>query len=295
MLVSRVLVTPSPSRRVAIAASSSRPISSRSPWRTTTRPSTTTWVTSAARGGEDGGVLVGAGAGGARRGGVEGDQVGARRRPRSRRRRRSRGSRARRCRRPSSSAAVQWPRCWVAQPLVELDGAHLLEQVDHGVAVGAEGERAPGVVQRAAGADAVAEVALGGRAEAGVWSAAPPSRRDVVVGEVGGVHGGRARAEQRPRRRAAAVGVTPYAAQAGVVLGDLLGEVDVQRAAGGGLGDGARAGRAAPRAPSGSPRRRGRRPGPRGRPARAPAPPRRPRRRRRSAPARPRPARRSRC
>ena len=55
------------------------------------------------------------------------------------------------------------------EPLVELDGAHLLEQVDHGVAVADPSvSRAAGVVQRAARPDAVAEVALGGGAEADV-------------------------------------------------------------------------------------------------------------------------------
>ena len=53
-----------------------------------------------------------------------------------------------------------------AQPLVQLHRAGLLEQVDDGVAVAAEAERMPASASSAGRADAVGEVALGGRAEA---------------------------------------------------------------------------------------------------------------------------------
>ena len=90
------------------------------------------------------------------------------------------------------------------QPLVELDGAHLLEEVDHRVAVGAEGQARARVVQPTARPDAVAEVALGRRAEARV-GAGSADQLDVVVGEVGGVHQAGRRAQQavvreQPRR-----------------------------------------------------------------------------------------------
>src|SRR5205823_6197890 len=52
------------------------------------------------------------------------------------------------------------------QPLVELDGPRLLEEVDDGVGVGAQGEHDPGLPHGGGGAHTVGEVALGGRAEA---------------------------------------------------------------------------------------------------------------------------------
>ena len=137
---------------------------------------------------EDGGVLVAAGACGAGRGGVEGDQVGAV----------AHGDRAGivvpeagvAVGRGSAEELARRPVPTLAggESLVQLDGPHLLEQVDDGVAVGAEGQRAARVVQAAARADAVAEVALGRRAEArGHAGGAEPL--DVEVGEVGGMHG----------------------------------------------------------------------------------------------------------
>ena len=90
------------------------------------------------------------------------------------RRRRSRGAW------PSVAAAEQLgggpvPALLGGEPLVELDRPHLLEQVDHRVAVGARGSAGcPASCSGAAGPDAVAEVALGGRAEAGVG---PRARR----------------------------------------------------------------------------------------------------------------------
>ena len=78
-----------------------------------------------------------------------------------------------------------------------------------------------------------------------------PEQLDVVVGQVGRVHDRRVRAEQvrlvqQPGRGDA------VRRQAGLVLGDLLGEVDVQR---GPAVEDAAAGRAAPPAPSGCARR----------------------------------------
>ena len=180
----------------------------------TTRPSTITWTTSAAVAANTA-VCSSAPVPAVRgRGGVEGDQVGAGARPRSRRRRGSRGWRGRgRCRRRAARRRVQWPRCWVRQPLVHLDRAHLLEQVDHRVAVAAQGQRAAGVVQLAARADPVAEVALGGRAEAGVGARSSPRWRMSSVGEVGGVHGGGQRAEDAVVGEQLRSGCAPYAAR----------------------------------------------------------------------------------
>ena len=81
------------------------------------------------------------------------------------------------------------------QPLVHLHRAHLLEQVDHRMAVGAQREGGAGVVQPPRRTDPVGEVALGGRAEADV-GARLAEQPDVVVGQVGRVHGGGQRTER---------------------------------------------------------------------------------------------------
>ena len=73
------------------------------------------------------------------------------------------------------------------QPLAELDAAGLLEQVDDGLAVAAQGERAARGEQRAGRADAVGQVGLGGRAEARVAAAAAQPGH-VGGPQVGGVH-----------------------------------------------------------------------------------------------------------
>ena len=74
------------------------------------------------------------------------------------------------------------------QPFVHLHRAHLLEQVDHRMAVRAQRQGCAGVVQPTRRTDPVGQVALGGGAEADV-GARLPEQPDVVVGEVGGVHG----------------------------------------------------------------------------------------------------------
>ena len=113
------------------------------------------------------------------------------------------------------------------EAFVEFDGAGLFEQIDHGVAVGAEAEQSASGEQRGRGSDAVAEVTLGGGAEA------HPRRRPVHVGDVlgrqvGGVHRRRPR-PQRPdiaqhRGRRAAVHREALFDLAGLLRG-----VDVQR------------------------------------------------------------------
>ena len=145
------------------------------------------------------------------------------------------------------------------EPLVELDRARLLEQVDHGVRVGAQRKAGAGVDQGAGRADAVGEVALGRRAEAAA-AASAAERGDVGVGEVGGVDGGEALAERSRlgedlgRRRA-------VGGETGLVLGGLLGDVGVQRAPGGARPRRRRRGtrRARPRGRCGSRRRPARR------------------------------------
>src|SRR6266496_2203688 len=113
------------------------------------------------------------------------------------------------------------------EALVQLQGAGLLEQVDDGVAVAADAQRAAGGGQRRGGADAVGQVALGGRAHAD-GRAGGAEAADVVVAEPGGVDRGGARTEH-----AAAVGQgrgrQSGDRQALVVLGALLGQVQVQR------------------------------------------------------------------
>ena len=93
---------------------------------------------------------------------------------------------------------------------VELDRPHLLEQVDHGVAVAAQRQWAAGVVERQARTDAVPEVALGRGAEAGVRRRAA-ERVDVVtvrwVACTAVVSGPRT-----PASASTCVGVAPYAA-----------------------------------------------------------------------------------
>ena len=112
----------------------------------------------------------------------------------------------------SSSAAVQWPRCWVAsrssisRPRISSNRSITawlsLPSVSRQPA---SCSRRPGRCRRRGRAR------WSGRSRR--WCGVSPSRRDVVVGEVGGVHDGGARAEQ-PRRRASSwVGVTPYAAR----------------------------------------------------------------------------------
>jgi hypothetical protein len=110
---------------------------------------------------------------------------------------------------------------------VQFDRPRLLEQVDDGMAVAAEAQRAAGVGERSGVADAVGEIPFRGGAEAhGRVGVAEFGA--VGVGEVRGVHRRRTRTEdpgvgQHLGRRAAVV------RQARVVLGALLGEVYVQR------------------------------------------------------------------
>ena len=175
-------------------------------------PSTTTRVTSAAVAAKTA-VCSSAPVPAVRgRGGVEGDQVGALPDGDARRRRRSRGT-SWAVPTSSSSAAVQCPRRCGGQPLVELDGAHLLERVDDGVAVGAEAE--PGSRRRAAGAagpmPSARSRSVVGQKQTLVRRAA--EQRDVVVGQVGGVHDGGAAARAGPSSASSRVGVTPYAAR----------------------------------------------------------------------------------
>ena len=96
------------------------------------------------------------------------------------------------------------------------------------VAVGAEAERRPGVDQRPGRPDAVGEVAFG----RGARSTRACRRRRaarVRLGQVGGVHGGRCGDRARRASSSSWVGVAAVRLQAGLVLGPLLGEVDVQR------------------------------------------------------------------
>lgn len=125
-----------------------------------------------------------------------------------------------------------------AQALVQLHRAGLFEQVDHGVAVAAQGQRAARLLEADRGADAVGEVAFGGGAHAGAGGGAA-EEGDVPVGEVGVVDAGGPR-PQHPVVGEELGGGAAVRRLAGVVLGGLLREVDVQRrpALLGPLGDG---------------------------------------------------------
>ena len=119
------------------------------------------------------------------------------------------------------------PRVRRGEAFVEFDGTGLFEQIDHGVAVGAEAEQSASGEQCGRGPDAVAEVAFGGGAEAHAGRR-PVEVGDVLGGQVGGVHGRRPRAEgpdvAQHRGRCAAVH-----REALLDLARLLGGVDMQR------------------------------------------------------------------
>ena len=84
------------------------------------------------------------------------------------------------------------------QPLVQLDAAGLLEQVDHRVRVAAERQPGSGVDEPPGRADAVGQVALG-RGAAAHRAAVAAEVVDVGVGEVGGVDRREPLAQRRPR------------------------------------------------------------------------------------------------
>jgi hypothetical protein len=110
------------------------------------------------------------------------------------------------------------------QPLVELDRARLLEQVDDRVGVTAEGDPA------GCGSDSVGEVALGRGAHAHERVVAL-QQRAVVLEQVGGVdRGERRRLEYAGLGEGLRRGV-PVALPALLVLSGLLGDVGVQRPA----------------------------------------------------------------
>ena len=106
----------------------------------------------------------------------------------------------------SSVAGANRPRSPRREPLVHLQAARLLEQVDDGVLVAAEARAGtPASRSAAGGAEAVGEVALGGRAQADAGRRRAEQAR-CRRGQVRRVHGRGGRAEQRPRRRAARSG-----------------------------------------------------------------------------------------
>ena len=97
------------------------------------------------------------------------------------------------------------PRSPVVSRWSRLEQPGLGEQVGQRVLVAAQAERGPGVAEPAEGADAVGQVGLGAGAGADRRAAAAEGG-DVVGGEVGGVHRGGVRAEQRRGRRAGGSG-----------------------------------------------------------------------------------------
>ncbi len=73
-----------------------------------------------------------------------------------------------------------------SQPLVHLQGAGFLDEVDHCVLVRSQRDLRPSVEQRAGWANAVGEVALGGRGETGSHPGAA-QQGDVAAGQMVGV------------------------------------------------------------------------------------------------------------
>ena len=128
----------------------------------------------------------------------------------------------------SSAAADQCPRCCVASRSSSSTAAGLLEQVDHGVAVRAQGDRRAGLAHPAGRPDAVGQVALGRRAHAHRGAGAA-EQLDVVVGEVGRVHGGACAGRARRGRAAAGSASRRRPARQASFSRALLGHVHVQR------------------------------------------------------------------
>ena len=114
--------------------------------------------------------------------------------------------------RASRSDAAQCPRRSRGESLVELDRAHLLERVDHRMAVGAERQPSTGLDQllRRRRCRRRGRARWSGRSRRS--AAAAPSTSAVVVGEVRGVHRREPLGRARRAPPAAATGVMPYAA-----------------------------------------------------------------------------------
>ena len=131
----------------------------------------------------------------------------------------------------SSSEDRPVPALLGGQPLVELERAHLLEGVDDRMTVRSQretGSRPP--ARRRARADAVAEVTLGGRAEAGMGPRSPEQRR--CRGRLTWVAcTALVRCPAPQHRRGAPSECRRMHAYTGLVLGDLFRQVDVQRPA----------------------------------------------------------------
>ena len=219
-------------RHTASAARASSAATSMRTWapsRTITSPPTTTWSTSAADGREHDRLeqVLAAGAGQPHRIEPHRAQVGQRTRLEPPGLRPAEAGVAVGGGGPQQARRVVVAAHEARQPFVVLHRPRLLEQVDHGVRVGAEGERRSGVAQRPRRADPVGEVALGRRAQAHRRPAGA-ERVDVGVGEVGRVDGGEALAEQTvPVEQAD--GCDAVRGDALLVLGRLLGDVAVQR------------------------------------------------------------------
>src|SRR4029079_10092359 len=111
----------------------------------------------------------------------------------------------------------------------------LLEQVDDGVLVGAEGQRRARVIQLPGWSDAVGEVPLG-RGAAADRGAGAAQRRDVLVAHMRRVNRGRERTQNTLDVQQCGGGhaVEPWPRR---VLGRLFREVDVKWPTCGSLGD----------------------------------------------------------
>ena len=130
---------------------------------------------------------------------------------------------------PQQAVGGDGASCAGGEAFVELDRAGLFEQIDHGVAVGAEAEQPASRQQRGRRSDAVTEVTFGGGAEA------HPRRRPVHVGDVLGRQvGGVYRRRPGPQR----ADIAQHRGRRGAMHRDalldfagLLGGMNVQRSA----------------------------------------------------------------
>src|SRR5215217_4072007 len=112
------------------------------------------------------------------------------------------------------------------QPLVKLDSTQLLERVDHGLLIRAQGKRAAGVGQPSGGADAISKITLRRRTEACRRLAATQGL-NVGISQMSGVHGRCSTTQQtmiiKQLRRSAAV-----ESLSSSILRRLLAEVNMQ-------------------------------------------------------------------
>src|SRR6266700_1929121 len=130
---------------------------------------------------------------------------------------------------PGSSSPACQPRAIIPSrgaALVELEASSFLEDVDYRIGITAQRQRASGISKRAQRSHAIAQVALRRRTRADL-DVVEAQQRDIVVGQLNGVHGGEVRAEDAlPIEELC--GSAALDLQALLDLGKLFREMDVQ-------------------------------------------------------------------